>query len=317
MASNHTSASSSESEIAPLPPREGQWSAPGGAGDAEGEHLAPLPPRVERGTGVDQGAVASAMDRYLAIQRPIVLFQIRQLRKKHPRATPAELCRKIELQYLNTVTATGGGAGAAAVVPGIGTVASVAVTGAETIGFLEMTALYGQAIAEIHGLAVSDPVRARTLVQSLMLGDAAQKIIRQFTGEVSGKKGSTRQQFWGEMVVRNMPKAMVGELSQRIGSAFVKRFAARTAGGTIGRLIPFGVGAVVGGFGNRLLARAVIRASHGAFGPAPSGFPLDVHPDAGVRGEAPRKALPRGRGWFFRLPGKSTMGEIEAAPGDD
>lgn len=319
---DHSNAS--DGTIAPLPPEPRESAAPGEDPTANGEafdgvgdeHLAPLPPRVER-SNADPGAVAAAIDRYLAIQRPIVLFQIRQLRKRHPDATPTELSRMIELQYLNTVTATGGGAGAAAVVPGIGTVASIAVTGAETVGFLEMTALYGQAIAEIHGVAVSDPVRARTLVQSLMLGDAAQQIIRQFTGEVTGKGGSSRQQFWGEMVVRNLPKAAVGELSQRIRKAFMARFAARTAGGTLGRLIPFGVGAIVGGFGNRLLARAVVRSAHEAFGPAPSVFPLDLHPDAVTRGEAPKKALPRGRGLFFLLPRKATMPELEAGSRDD
>lgn len=279
--------------------------------------VAPLPPRVDRGSAADPAATAIAMDRYLAIQRPVVLAQIRRLRRRHPDATPAELLRKIELQYLNTVTTTGGGVGAAAVVPGIGTAASLAITGAETVWFLEMTALYGQAVAELHGLAVADPVRARILVQSLLVGDAATQIIKQFTGQALGR-GPGRQDFWGEMVTRSLPSALVGEMGGRIRDAFLKRFAAGTAGRTAGRLVPFGIGAVVGGAGNRILARAVVRNAHEAFGPPPSSFPLDLHPDPLVRGEEPSpKALERGRRFlFFRLPRGATMRELEAAPGD-
>ena len=277
--------------------------------------LAPLPPRVDREAGNDE-FVAGAFDRYLAIQRPIVLAQIRQLRRRNPNATPAELLRKIELQYLNSVTATGGGAGAAAVVPGIGTAASLAITGAETIGFLEMTALYAQAVAEIHGVAVADPVRARTLVQTLLVGEAAKDLIRQFAGQVTGK-GASRQDFWGEMVTRSLPRAMVSELSGRIRDAFVKRFAANTAGRTVGRLVPFGIGAVIGGAGNRILAKKVVQNAAEAFGPPPGSFPLDLHPDPVVRGtDGDRREITRGGKFlFFRLPRRATMKAIEA--GDD
>ena len=328
MTENRRDDAASEHEIAPLPPLhddeplEGEFvderDVPPGAFDDEraDERVAPLPPRVDRGPGADPEAARSAMDKYLAIQRPVVLYRIRQLRRRYPDATPAELQRKIELQYLNTVTATGGGAGVAAVVPGVGTAASLAVSGAETIGFLEMTALYGQAVAELHGLAVSDPVRARTLVQSLMVGGAAKEIIEQFTGQVMGR-GRDQQAFWGEMVTRSLPRALMGDVAARIRDAFIKRFAANTAGRTVGRLVPFGIGAVIGGAGNRLLARRVIETAHEAFGPAPSTFPLDLHPDAEVRGEpVRRKQLGRGGGFFFGLPRRATMGELEAAPDD-
>lgn len=275
--------------------------------------VAPLPPRIHRDSTGDPHISAETIDRYLAIQRPIVLFQIRQLRRRYPDATPAELQRKIELQYLNAVTATGGGAGAAAVVPGIGTAASLAVSGAETVGFLEMTALYGQAVAELHGLAVSDPVRARTLVQSLVLGEVAKEIITQYAGEVTGK-GRTRQSYWGEMVTRSLPRALVGDAAVRIRNTFMREFTKSATGRSIGRIIPFGIGAVVGGAGNRLLAKRILRNAAGAFGPPPSMYPLDLHPDALVRGDsAEQPQLERGKGFsFFRLPKNATMPELEA-----
>lgn len=291
---------------------EGRWEMSSSHNDAQSDDptLAPLPPRVER-ERIDPEVTAAAMDRYLAIQRPVVLMQIRRLRRKYPNATPPELLRKIEAQYLNAVTTTGGAAGAAAVVPGIGTAASLAVSGAETVGFLEMTALYGQAVAELHGLAVADPVRARTLVQSLLVGDAAKEIITQFAGQVSGT-GQGRQDYWGEMVARSLPRVLVGEAATRIRDTFIRKFAASATGRTIGRVIPFGIGAVVGGAGNRMLARRVVRNAAEAFGPVPSGYPLDLHPSPEVRGDDTTPALERGKRSgpaFFRLPKGATMAE--------
>ncbi|CAG7845240.1 hypothetical protein USB125703_01498 [Pseudoclavibacter triregionum] len=277
------------------------------AGD---ETVAPLPPRFadEAQLTHDPKGIERILNRVLSVQRPLVVRQIRGLRAKHPDATPAELARIIEKQYLNSVTATGGAAGAAAVVPGIGTAASIGLTGVETVGFLEMTALYGQSIAEIHGLHTTDPMRARTLVMSLMLGETGRQLIGQFTGQVTGK-GGKREAFWGEIVTKNMPAAMMGPLSERIRKAFVKRFIPRRGAGAIGRLIPFGIGAVIGGAGNRILAGKVIEASHEAFGPAPALFPVDLQLTAKPKDEK--------GGFLFFAPilGRKHK-ELEAGEGD-
>ncbi|MDO5053602.1 MAG: hypothetical protein Q4E05_12015 [Pseudoclavibacter sp.] len=287
--------------------------APPGA-DAAAGRTAPLPPRVVQNEEVDPGAAAKLLDALMALQRPVVVAQILALRRRNPDATPSELVALIERQYLNTVTATGGAAGAAAIMPGIGTVASVAVTGVETAGFLEMTTLFGQAVAEIHGLAVSDPVRARALVQSLLLGSEVQQLVRQFGARAVGG-GASQQAFWGELITSSLPAAAMGELSQRIQRQFLRRFAARQGVGTIGRLLPFGVGAAVGGAGNRLLGRRVVRNAREAFGPAPLGFPLDLHPEPEVRQEG-RPALegrPRRPFLFFKLPHGRARRAIESA----
>ncbi|KAB1655090.1 hypothetical protein F8O01_12590 [Pseudoclavibacter chungangensis] len=294
--SRHSDPTSGHHEIVVVP----TTSPEGDPSDAP----APLPPRIDSEVQVDPTVFERALDRVLAIQRPLVLARIRALRRRHPQDTPAELIARLETQYLNTVMATGGGAGAAAVVPGIGTAAALTVSGVETIGFLEVSALYGQAISEIHGLPVSDPVRARTLVQSLILGEAAKNLVKQFAAQAGGK-GVGRQQFWGEIVTRSLPSVFVGELSQRIQRVFLRRFAATSTASTVGRLVPFGIGALIGGAGNRILGRQVVRASREAFGPAPSSFPMDLHPDVAVRGVPETDETLRGGRFFFLPRGRS------------
>ena len=49
-----------------------------------------------------------------------------------------------------------------------------------------------------------------------------------------------------------------------------------------GKVIPAGIGAAVGAFGNRALAKTIIENAHQAFGPAPDKFPDPVVVDGEV-----------------------------------
>lgn len=217
-------------------------------------------------------AAAKGLDRALEIQRPMVVAHVRNLRKRHPNATPEELVRILEKEFLQVVTIGGGATGAAAIIPGIGTFASLGLTAAETAGFLEASALFALSVTEVHGIGVTDPVRARTLVMALLLGNAGLDLIEQLAGQAIGK-GKNRQVFLGELITKNLPHTLVNQIGRRMRKMFVRRFIARTGTGMIGRAMPFGVGAVIGGAGNRYLGKQVVNAAQEAFGPTPSEFP--------------------------------------------
>jgi hypothetical protein len=221
------------------------------------------------------------LDRMLSVQRPVVLAHIRGIRKGHPELSPADVIRILERRYLAAVTTGGALVGASAAIPAVGTVASVALSAAETAGFLEASALFAQSVTEVHGIALDDPERARTLVMTLILGGAGSELVEQFAGEVVGQ-APARTKFWGEMVTRGLPKQAVGGVAKRMRDTFVKRFAAREGASMVGRAIPFGIGAVIGGVGNHVLGRRVVTSSRTAFGPAPLQFPLVLDPQLKV-----------------------------------
>ena len=229
-------------------------------------------------TGATQPPMAvRGFDRLLTTQRPVVLAHVRGIRKLHPDASPARVIQILERRYLTAVTAGGAGVGAAAVFPGIGTGISLALTGVETAGFLETTALFAQSVTEIHGIAVTDPDRARTVVMAMMLGTSGADLVRNLTAEATGK-GVPRTKFWGDVIGRNVPQAFVGQIADRMQKTFLRRFARNTTTGAVGRLLPFGIGAVVGGTGNHLLGRKVVTSARTAFGPPPPIFPKDLDP---------------------------------------
>ncbi len=230
-----------------------------------------------------------AVERLLSVQRPVVLAHIRSIRRRSPNATPAQVISILETRYLTAVTTGGAAVGASAVIPAVGVGISLALSAVETAGFLEASALFAQSVTEVHGIAVDDPERARTLVMTMMLGSAGSDLVKQFAGQVTG--GKTRGTFWGELVTKSLPEVAVSQIGGRVKQLFIRRFAASQGASVLGRALPFGVGAVVGGAGNHLLGRKVVSSARDAFGPAPAAFPTELDPVVRLSGARP--ALPR------------------------
>jgi len=220
---------------------------------------------------VSNPMVVRGIDRVLTVQRPAVLAHIRSIRRGKPNATPDEIIRTLERRYLAAVTTGGALVGASAAIPAIGTGASLALSGAETAGFLEASALFAQSVTEVHGIVVDDPDRARALVMTMVLGTAGSDLVKQLAGQAAG--GGGKSVFWGETITKNLPRAVVGPIADRLKVTFMKKFAVAQGTNIVGRLIPFGIGAVVGGGGNHLLGRQIVRTSREAFGPPPATFP--------------------------------------------
>ena len=220
----------------------------------------------------DDAAWVRRLDKLLAVQRPVVVKHVATLRRRHKKATPQKLITILEREYLAAVTTGGAAVGASAVIPGVGWGVSLALSGVETAGFLEASALFAQSVTEVHGIAVSDPDRARALVMAMLLGGPGASLVRQFAGEAMGT-APARTAFWGELVTKSLPQAAVGQIADRLKKTFIKRFTLTQGTNVIGRAIPFGIGAVVGGTGNNLLGRQIVRSSREAFRAAPAEFP--------------------------------------------
>ncbi|MCU1440146.1 MAG: hypothetical protein JWP85_1143 [Rhodoglobus sp.] len=242
--------------------------------------------------------VVRGIDRVLTVQRPVVLAHIRSIRKGRPHATPEQIIRILERRYLAAVTTGGALVGASAAVPAIGTGTSLALSGVETAGFLEASALFAQSVTEVHGIVVDDPDRARALVMTMVLGSAGTDLVTQLAGQVAGT-GTAKSAFWGEMITKSLPRTVMGPIADRIKKTFLKKFAVAQGSNVVGRLIPFGIGAVIGGGGNHLLGRQIVRTSREGFGPPPPTFPEWLNPVIKVPKpeRLPRVKRDSTRGW--------------------
>jgi len=226
---------------------------------------------TQQGSALPQPVLRN-LDRLMSAQRPAVLAHIRSIRKRHPDASSADVIRMIERRYLATVTTSGAAVGVTAVIPAIGTVTTLALSGVETAAFLEATALFAQSVSEVHGIAVNDPERARALVMALMLGTEGSALVRQWGAEAI-ERNVSRQVYWGEVVTSSLPRAVVSPLADQLKKAFLRRFAVSGTTGALAKAIPFGIGAVVGGAGNHILGRRVLANARVAFGAPPLVIP--------------------------------------------
>lgn len=230
------------------------------------------------------------VDRVLAIHRPVVLAHLRGIRTRSPHATPEQLVRTLERRYLAAVTAGGTAVGATAAIPAVGTGVALALSGTETVGFLEATALFAQSLAEVHGIPVTNPDRARALVMTMLLGSEGAAMVKQLAGQARG--GDARQVYWGEVVTNSLPKAMVGPMLDRLRDRFIRAVATRAGASVLGKALPFGVGAAIGGIGNHMVGRRVIAQARLAFGPPPLTMPTELASDGADVVEPPADAHP-------------------------
>jgi hypothetical protein len=231
----------------------------------------PVPPGVER-------SLDAALDKALTIQRPVVQNYLDRVRRKHPELTPAEVVEQLEKRYLAAVVSIGGASGAAAAVPGVGTVATIASGAAEITAFVSASAMFVLALAELHGVPVSDPEVRRALVVSVLVGDAAIPAL--------GAAASS-EAHWADVLSRSTPKDRITGINSHLGRLLVRRIGTRQGALLFGRALPLGIGAAIGAGGNAALARAAIAAARKAFGPPPVTFPGRVIDAPAPRGERP------------------------------
>jgi hypothetical protein len=214
--------------------------------------------------GVGGWALRSGVERALRLQHPLVTAHVAAARRKNPDMTPAEIIDRLGKQYQSAVAVTGGAGGAIAIVPALGTVASLATAGAEAFAALNAAVLYTLAVAEVHALPTEDPERRRALVLGVVVGAGGQAVLRKVTG---------RSQDWAREVTDSLPLARLGMLNNGLTRWFVKRYVVRQVGLALGRALPLGLGVIIGAVGNVVTARAVVRSAEAAFGPAPASWP--------------------------------------------
>lgn len=214
-----------------------------------------------------KGLLIRASDKALTIQQPMVQAHVRRMRRSRPNATPSEVVRALEKHYLSTVATLGGANGAVAASPGAGTVAATALSLAQIPSYIEATAFFVLAVAEVYEVDVDDLEHRRMLVLAVLIGDAGVETVRRMS-ERTGK-------HWARRFVGSISGAQLKRINDVLGRNFVTKHGTKQGILVLGRDVPFGLGAVIGAGGNWALGKASVKAARKAFGPAPDGWATD------------------------------------------
>ncbi len=210
-------------------------------------------------------SLTTALDKAVGMHQPVVDAYLRRARQRRPDATPAELITSIERQFLAALTSLGGAGGAAAAVPGPWSAGSVALNIAEVSAFLEASACFVLAVAEVHGVRVDDLERRRTLVTAVLLGNSGATFVQKAAGRTAP--------HWGKAIVKGIPMSAIQSANRVLGPRFITKYGTKQGLLVLGRQVPFGIGAVIGAGENAALGRATVLAARNAFGPAPAVLP--------------------------------------------
>ncbi len=229
------------------------------------------PPGVDENPGAAARALSQIIERGARVQAPAVEAYVQRLRRANPDASPAEVVTKLEKHYLAAVMASGAAVGSAAAFPGIGTIAAMSAVAGETVVFLEATAVFVLAVAEVHGIPAEHREHRQALVLAVLVGEDSKGAVRDLVGP-----GRTSGEWIGEATAA-LPLPMVSQLNNRLLKYFVKRYALKRGAIAFGKVLPMGIGALIGGGGNRLMGKKIIANSRTAFGPAPSRWPVSLH----------------------------------------
>jgi hypothetical protein len=216
-------------------------------------------------------ALATIIERSTRIQGPLATAYVDRLRRANPDAAPSVIVAKLEKRYLGAVTASGAAVGSAAVIPGLGTLAALSAAAGETAVFLEATAFLVLAIAAVHGVPIENRERRRALVLAVLVGDDSKHAI----GELLGP-GRTSGAWLSEGVA-SVPMPALAQLNSRLLKRAIRRFTLRRSALMFGKMLPIGIGAIVGAIGNRLVGKKLVRNTRKAFGTPPARWPVTLH----------------------------------------
>ncbi|OBI84525.1 hypothetical protein [Mycobacterium sp. 1245805.9] len=212
-------------------------------------------------------ALAQVIERSTRIHGPAAEAYVSRLRRAHPGAGPAEIDAKLEKRFLAALTASGAAVGSAATFPGVGTLTAVSAGAGETVFFIEATALFVLAKAVVYNIPADHRERRRALVLSVLVGDDSQRAIGELIGPGRTNGG------WLAEGMASLPLPTLSRLNSRMLGYFVKRYTLRKGALMFGKALPVGIGAVVGGAGNRMVGKKIVRNARHAFGAPPSRWP--------------------------------------------
>ncbi len=216
-------------------------------------------------------ALAQVIERSYRIQGPAAEAYVGRLRDAGRGAGPAQVVAKLEKRYVAMVTASGMAVGAAATIPGVGTLSALSAAAAETVAFLEATAFYVLALAVVYGIPADHRERRRALVLSVLVGDNSKRAVADLVGP--GRTSGA----WAAEGLSALPLSSMSLLNSRLLKTWVKRYTLRRGALMFGKMLPIGIGVVIGAIGNYFAGKRIARNARHAFGPPPARWPRTLH----------------------------------------
>lgn len=181
---------------------------------------------------------------------------------------------RIVRKYLREMATVGAVSGGTAAMPGAGTASAAAISGVDLAFSVGKLCEMVLAIGVAYGHDMGSIERRRALVLSVLAaGNGAASGIDTAAGRIGAAGGAA--------VLSRIPEESLASVNAILGTRVVTKLAAEQGMIRLGKLVPFGIGAAVGGAGNALLVRSVAGAARMFFAE-----PGTAQPKGGFRAAA-------------------------------
>ena len=181
--------------------------------------------------------LVTGLDKAAKLQHKTIIKYVDRLKEKNPQATPAEIQAKLDKHFLLTITGTGAGAGVTAAIPAVGFVTGAAAVGVESLAFLDAATSYAVVGSEGTPLATATMGTDSTIAL----------LTRASTPKLS-------------------------DLNKKMFNFAMKRISKSIRLAWLGKLMPLGIGAVLGSVANRKIGNNLIDHVAETLGPLPTSF---------------------------------------------
>lgn len=273
--------------------------------DAEKTVALASPSTVASAPGALPSDFQDRVFRAIAVQRPAATAYIKEIRRKKPDATPAEVMKTIESQYVATTTAASAAIGASATIPGVGIPVAIGLGVGDLIFFYETTALFALCMAELRGIPVDDPDRAKAIVLGALLGEKKRNKV---TGLImtalpsgatiaAGRSAATMfatgaSSKWGDMIAEQLPESALVPVTMVLAREAIAKGAVMGTVKISSKAIPV-IGAVAGAATSFYFGSSVVNSCRAGFSPPMESWPewLELTDEDGDGVPDPSKAV--------------------------
>lgn len=132
-------------------------------------------------------------------------------------------------------------------------------------------------VAQVHEVQLDEIERRRTLIMGIMLGESGSKSI--------GKLAEHTGQHWARQLISKVPAATLRQINVVLGKNLITKYGTKQGIIVLGRVVPLGIDAVIGGGANATVAALAARR---AFGPGTAVLARDR---AGAHAGIPRDTV--------------------------
>jgi len=172
-----------------------------------------------------------------------VLIEINELKVAHPRLSKKKLTKIYTDRIRRNYTSIGVSTALPSVIPGLGTGAQILIEAGSVSGDLLLMLRWMSSICLGTGI-----IYEKDMTQSF--NSDMIKVLGIWCGVIIGVKEFTKRMMAKAAIVqfnRKVSGKVLQQINRRVGTTILTKYGTKRGGIAIGRLIPFGVGAIVGG----------------------------------------------------------------------